>query len=502
MYIKEMNSPRSPHNNLSSELKNIITHKNALSMKSRMKVLNALNEDDVRNRAEREKRLRLQAIQEILTTEVTYLQQLEILMEFFLQPIIEKKLVNHIILNTLLENIKTLYNISGELIKELKQDTENISGAFYKLAPFFKLYSVYAYDYEQVSTLLQVTQEKDPSFKNFISKQETRPEVGKSLFSLLITPIQRVPRYKLLLKEVLQHTPNKHKEYNLLQACLVEVEKAAVHINNLVAENEDIQRLLMLQKCIVNGVNLVKPGRKLIKQGTLMRVSRNGDTAYRRYFVLLNDTLLYCKGKPESSLTVRCVLPLNKCKVESVLSGGLFRVTCLEEMLFLYSENGDSNSWIQLLQKAIEKYTECRQTLRKDSSSRQPLRHKNINLFPSEDLQERYIKRKRTKDTKDVQLNPSNIMYFEKENQENEMEEQQENCFRLNRKLKRFKNDISAGIPMDKDTSEICFMESSDMSVSYLNNSDSIHYLSLVFKNICEFFSYVSSSIQNIFRYR
>lgn len=32
-----MNSPRSPHNNLSSELRNIITNKNALSMKSRMK---------------------------------------------------------------------------------------------------------------------------------------------------------------------------------------------------------------------------------------------------------------------------------------------------------------------------------------------------------------------------------------------------------------------------------------------------------------------------------
>lgn len=76
--------------------------------------------------------------------------------QFFLQPIIEKKLLNHTILNTLLENIKTLYNISGELIKELKEDTENISGAFYKLAPFFKLYSVYAYDYEQLSTLLQV----------------------------------------------------------------------------------------------------------------------------------------------------------------------------------------------------------------------------------------------------------------------------------------------------------------------------------------------------------
>lgn len=33
----DMNSPRSQHNNLSSELRNIITNKNALTMKSRMK---------------------------------------------------------------------------------------------------------------------------------------------------------------------------------------------------------------------------------------------------------------------------------------------------------------------------------------------------------------------------------------------------------------------------------------------------------------------------------
>ncbi|XP_043500397.1 FYVE, RhoGEF and PH domain-containing protein 4-like [Polistes fuscatus] len=497
-----MDSPRSPHNNLSSELRNIITNKNVLTMKSRMKVLNALNEDDLRNKAEKEKRLRIQAIEEILTTEATYLQQLEILMEFFLQPIIEKQFLNTVLLNTLFENVKTLYNISGELIKEIKQDTECIAGAFYKLAPFFKLYSVYAYDYEQLSSLIQIIQQKDPIFKSFISEQETRPEVGRTLSSLLITPIQRVPRYKLLLKEVLKHTPNKHKEYNLLQACLVEVEKAAVHINNLVAVNEDTKKLLNLQKCIVNGVNLVKPGRKILKQGNLMRVSRNGVTAYRRYFVLLNDTLLYCKGKPESSLTVRCVLPLNKCKVVSVLSGGLFRVTCLEEILFLYSENGDSNSWIQLLEKSIVKYTESRQTLRKDSSSRQPLRHKNINLFQSDDIQEKYLKRKREKNKKDVQLNPSRIMYFEKENQETDMEEEKEKCFQLHRKSKRFKTDIPTSIHRDKDTLELCVMESSNTSFSYLTDSDSTHSFSSAFKNICEFFSYVSSSIKNIFGYR
>lgn len=137
--------------------------------------------------------------------------------------------------------------------------------------------------------------------------------------------------------------------------CLVEVEKAARHINALVEQQEETRKLLKLQKCITNPINLVKPGRKLIKQGALMRVSRRGNSAYRRYFVLLSDTLLYCKGDPENSLTVCCVLPLNKCKVECVLSGGLFCVTCLNETLLLYSEKNDSNLWIEAVQTSIKK---------------------------------------------------------------------------------------------------------------------------------------------------
>lgn len=76
--------------------------------------------------------------------------------QYFIQPMFEKKLLNHNLLSTLSENIKTLYNVSGELIQELKEDPQNIADAFHKLAPFFKLYSIYAYDYEQILLLLQV----------------------------------------------------------------------------------------------------------------------------------------------------------------------------------------------------------------------------------------------------------------------------------------------------------------------------------------------------------
>lgn len=65
-------------------------------------------------------------------------------------------MLDHPLLATLAENIKMLYNVSGELVAGLKRDPDNIAEMFHKLAPFFKLYSVYAYDYIQVLTLLQV----------------------------------------------------------------------------------------------------------------------------------------------------------------------------------------------------------------------------------------------------------------------------------------------------------------------------------------------------------
>ncbi|XP_032681025.1 putative protein tag-52 [Odontomachus brunneus] len=530
-----MYSPLSPQASLSSELRKIINERNMLSTRSRMKVLHALNEDNEKCAEVREKTLRSQAIQEILTTEVTYLRQLETLAEFFIQPIIERNLLNHPLLVTLLENIKTLYNVSGELVTGLKHNPDNIAEVFHKLAPFFKLYSVYAYDYMQLLNLLQMNQESDPTFRKFICDQETRPEVGRKLPSLLITPIQRVPRYQLLVKEVLQHTPYGHKEYRPLQACLVEIEKSAKHINSLVAQNEETQKLLNLQRCIITSINLVKPGRILIKQGPLMRVSRRGNTAYKRYFVLLNDTLLYCKGEPETSLNVSCVLPLNKCSLTCVLSKKLFRITCLHETFLLYSEQGDSNEWIQSIQSTIKKYTECRQTLRKESSSRKPLRHNNVNEFPSDDIPKKSTKRKRYIEDKQIPLDSSNIIYFKKDNQTDEDDIQQENmCLPFYSKTKKFKrneninaddceaqtknikskfckNKYKQSVPiykhLEKPSNSSYSNEAAETTKKHRTSSQSVRssvgqQASSSFGAIAGFFTYIGTSIKDLFTFK
>ena len=49
--------------------------------------------------------------------------------------------------------------------------------------------------------------------------------------SLLITPIQRPPRYKLLLTELLKLTPEDHPDREDLQKALLAVEKVRNRIN-------------------------------------------------------------------------------------------------------------------------------------------------------------------------------------------------------------------------------------------------------------------------------
>lgn len=73
-----------------------------------------------------------------------------------MEPLKTKEFVSQAEWNALFGNIDTLYKVNGALLGELKANPENVAAAFLKLAPYFKLYSVYAYDYKQIVSILQV----------------------------------------------------------------------------------------------------------------------------------------------------------------------------------------------------------------------------------------------------------------------------------------------------------------------------------------------------------
>jgi len=165
---------------------------------------------------------RRQAIQEIISSEKSYLEQLELLMNFFVRPLKEQAIIDCSNHTLLFGQIEMIHNLNGEFLRELEANMENVAHAFLKMAPFFKLYSVYAFDYRGALFIIQDLISKNPVFRKFLEQTESRPEVQRKLNSLMIVPIQRVPRYKLLLEQVLLYTSPADADYKSLKGMIQE----------------------------------------------------------------------------------------------------------------------------------------------------------------------------------------------------------------------------------------------------------------------------------------
>jgi len=129
---------------------------------------------------------------------------------------------------------------------------------------------------------LIVTMQQDPCLR------------GQTLESLLIMPVQRVPRYALLLREILARTPHDHVDYADTLQALADVTEVAGQINAAIARHQRQASLVGLQNRISPppSPSLVTPSRVLLREGRLLKMSRR--RAFQPYHVaLLNDAFLY-----------------------------------------------------------------------------------------------------------------------------------------------------------------------------------------------------------------
>lgn len=381
--------PRTPQASieLSKELKIVINERNILTSKTRKRVFEALDEIKSKTEEETRKFKRERALLEIVNSEIKYINQLQTIINFFMKPVQERKLLKADDYETLFGNINTIYNINKELLEELDKGFHNVANAFTKIAPFLKLYSVYAYNFRNNLRILQNARSTNPIFAKFVENQETRPEVQSKLSALLITPIQRVPRYKLLVSHLYELTTPKDKDFKLLTECLIKIREAATHINKVVEEQENAQRLLELQRYLRSGeLNIITPGRKLRKEGILHKMSTRNCHSEKLYVVLMSDIIMFNKMKKEelavNSLKVYSIFPLNKCKAIEVLDKGCFKIECQQEELILYHDQlREMVTWIENIQQAIDEYLEDRKTLRKESSNRRAVKRKDVNEY-------------------------------------------------------------------------------------------------------------------------
>ncbi|XP_060519469.1 rho guanine nucleotide exchange factor 39 [Cylas formicarius] len=387
--VDSNNIPLTPVANIefSLELKKVINERNILTSKTRKRVFEALDEIKTKTEEETRNLKRERALLEIVNSEIKYIHQLELIINYFMKPALERKLLRSDDFEILFGSIKTIYKINKELLEELDKGFDNVPTAFSRIAPFLKLYSMYAHGFKDKLRILQNSRSVNPMFAKFVENQESRPEVQNKLSALLITPIQRVPRYKLLLTNLYDLSTPNNANYEILGECLSKVEESAAHINKIVQDQENSQRLLELQRCLRSGEpNIITPGRRLKKEGILTKMCMKDAHNEKLYVVLMNDIILFNKMRKNelkvNSLKCSCIFPLNKCKVIEVLDKGCLKVVCQNEELILYhDELQEMIAWIQAINQAILSYLEDRKSLRKESSSRRAVKRKDINEY-------------------------------------------------------------------------------------------------------------------------
>jgi len=193
---------------------------------------------------------------------------------------------------------ETLYNYHSMLLEGLERritsfnKNTTLGDYIYSMADFLRCYPQYVNGYDVAIEILTVLEEQ-PAFVDFLRKLTNNQELkGLNLYSYLIMPVQRIPRYILLLTDLRNKTPEYHPDHQGLQKALQKISEIADWIDEQKLAYDLGQRLIALGQNILNlpkGMSIVQPGRVIVKTGDV-------DTADGAvHIILFNDLLLVTK---------------------------------------------------------------------------------------------------------------------------------------------------------------------------------------------------------------
>ncbi|XP_067324285.1 phosphatidylinositol 3,4,5-trisphosphate-dependent Rac exchanger 1 protein isoform X1 [Anolis sagrei] len=261
---------------------------------------------------DRQLRLRLCVLNEILGTERDYVGTLRFLQSAFLHRIRQnavdkaEKYITEENVKILFSNIEDILDVHKDFLTSLEyclqpepQSHHELGDVFLKFKDKFIVYEEYCSNHEKALRLLMELN-KIPPVRAFLLSCMLlggRKTTDIPLEGYLLTPIQRICKYPLLLKELAKRTPAKHPDYQAVQNALQAMKTVCTNINETKRQMEKLEALEQLQSHIEGweGSNLTDISSQLLLQGTLLKISAGN--IQERTFFLFDNLLVYCKRK-------------------------------------------------------------------------------------------------------------------------------------------------------------------------------------------------------------
>ncbi|XP_041441781.1 FYVE, RhoGEF and PH domain-containing protein 4 isoform X2 [Xenopus laevis] len=244
---------------------------------------------------------------ELLETERAYVSRLELLQTFHDALMKEAKQGSFPVevLNKIFSNISSIQSFHGQfLLPELETRMKEWSVApkigdiLQKLAPFLKMYAEYVKNFDNAMETLRGWMEKSVQFKNVVEEIQREGKCGNlTLQHHMLGPVQRIPRYEMLLKDYLRKLPADSLDRKDAEKSLELISFAATHSNTAIRKMENLKKLLSIYEMLGEEEDIVHPSNELIKEGQILKLAARNTSAQERYLFLLNNMLLYCVPK-------------------------------------------------------------------------------------------------------------------------------------------------------------------------------------------------------------
>uniref|UniRef100_A0A672UZQ7 Intersectin-1 n=1 Tax=Strigops habroptila TaxID=2489341 RepID=A0A672UZQ7_STRHB len=334
-------------------------------------------------------------IHELIVTEENYVNDLQLVTEIFQKPLMESELLTEKEVAMIFVNWKELIMCNIKLLKALrvrkkmsgeKMPVKMIGDILTAQLPHMQPYIRFCSCQLNGAALIQQKTDEVPEFKDFVKRLAMDPRCkGMPLSSFLLKPMQRVTRYPLIIKNIIENTPENHPDHSHLKHALEKAEELCSQVNEGVREKENSDRLEWIQahvqceglseQLVFNSVTNCLGPRKFLHSGKLYKAKSNKEL----YGFLFNDFLLLTQiikplgssgtdkvFSPKSNLQYKMYktpIFLNEVlvKLPTDPSGDepIFHISHIDRVYTLRAESiNERTAWVQKIKAASELYIE------------------------------------------------------------------------------------------------------------------------------------------------
>ncbi|XP_014384990.1 PREDICTED: FYVE, RhoGEF and PH domain-containing protein 3 [Myotis brandtii] len=326
----------------------------------------------------------LHIAQELLHTEETYVRRLHLLDQVFCTQLTEAGVPLEVTTGVF-SNISSIYRFHGQfLLPELQaRITEEwdvnprFGDILQKLAPFLKMYGEYVKNFDRAVELVSAWTQRSPLFRDVVHSIQKQDVCGSlTLQHHMLEPVQRVPRYELLLKDYLKRLPADAPDRRDAEKSLELISTAASHSNAAIRKTEKMHKLLEVYEQLGGEEAVVNPANELIKEGHIQKLSAKTGAAQDRHLFLFNSMVLYCVPKPRllgQKFSVREKMDISDLQVQDTSkppAAPTFILTGRSRALELRARTEEEKKeWIQVIEATISKHKQNSQTFKAFSAA-------------------------------------------------------------------------------------------------------------------------------------